>query len=208
MIRCTSCGTENVDDAAFCDNCGTALSGPRPTGVTPPPYPSPAPAAGSGTSCPACGGAVMPGEAFCETCGIALSAPAPVQAPPPLAAQQGFLAPPPQPAATLQGVRLLIQLDGSEVALPDRPEAIIGRADTASHFFPDVDLDRFDALNNGVSRRHAKVLIQGGQVMIEDLDAANGTAVNRQRLAPHQAHAIRDGDEVRFGKLVATARLS
>jgi pSer/pThr/pTyr-binding forkhead associated (FHA) protein len=44
--------------------------------------------------------------------------------------------------------------------------------------------------------------------LIEDLDTTNGTAVNRQRLAPRQTQPIRDGDEIRFGKLVATFHYS
>jgi pSer/pThr/pTyr-binding forkhead associated (FHA) protein len=111
------------------------------------------------------------------------------------------------PLPTFKAIRLLIQPAGAQLALPNQPEVIVGRADASSQFYPDVDLDPFDALNNGVSRRHARVLIQSGQVTIEDLDTANGTSVNRQRLTPNRAQLIRDGDELRFGKLVATVRL-
>jgi pSer/pThr/pTyr-binding forkhead associated (FHA) protein len=104
-------------------------------------------------------------------------------------------------------VRLLIQPSGAEITLPEQPEVIIGRADASSQFFPDVDLNRFDALSSGVSRRHARVTANAGQVAIEDLDTANGTAVNKQRLAPRQPRPIGDGDELRFGALVTVVRL-
>jgi pSer/pThr/pTyr-binding forkhead associated (FHA) protein len=124
---------------------------------------------------------------------------APATLPQPIDAPAGALA--------FQHIRMLIQPAGAEVVLPRKPEVIIGRADAASQFFPDVDLGSFDALTNGVSRRHARVSQHGDQVVLEDLDTANGTAINRQRLAPRQPQPIRDGDEVRFGKLIATVRL-
>lgn len=196
MVRCTSCGNENEDNAAFCDTCGTLL-GAAGTAHTPAVV---SPAAASGNVCPACGSAVVPGEAFCEQCGAALDAllPASTVAPP---AQQ--IAP-----ALPRVLRLLIKPNDTEVTFPNKPEAIIGRSDPASQFFPDIDLDRFDALNQGVSRRHAKVQVRGDQIMIEDLDTANGTAINKQRLAPRLAQPIHDGDELRFGTLTATVRLS
>jgi pSer/pThr/pTyr-binding forkhead associated (FHA) protein len=162
----------------------------------------------------------MPGEAFCETCGAALNTPAPSLATPtpafgspayPSSAHAPGGSPALAPAVaptTLQRARLLIQPAGVEIAFPDAAQAIVGRADASSNFFPDVDLDQYDALSNGVSRSHARVLLQDGRVLIEDLDTTNGTAVNRQRLAPRQTQPIRDGDEIRFGKLVATFHYS
>lgn len=213
MIRCTSCGTENEAGAAFCDNCGAQLATPTLSAGSHQPTAMSMPTA-SERHCPACGEIVLPGEAFCATCGAVLSAPLSESA----ALLQPFVAQPQsgvtvrqpvaRPAVTLRGVKLLIGLTDAEIVLPDRTEVIVGRADAASQFFPDVNLDHFDALANGVSRRHARMLVQGDQILLEDLDAANGTAVNRQRLAPRQSLAIRDGDELRFGTLTATVRLS
>ncbi|BDW11447.1 hypothetical protein PSHI8_15300 [Polynucleobacter sp. SHI8] len=36
--------------------------------------------------------------------------------------------------------------------------------------------------NNSVSRQHAKILMQGGELMIEDLNSTNGTIVNGKKL--------------------------
>ena len=57
---------------------------------------------------------------------------------------------------------------------------------------------------HGVSRRHAKLIIDAGLVFIEDLDSTNFTFVDRQKLAPNTPTALSNGDEVRIGKLVMT----
>jgi pSer/pThr/pTyr-binding forkhead associated (FHA) protein len=49
---------------------------------------------------------------------------------------------------------------------------------------------------------HAKLYIQGGQYLLEDLNSTNFTFVNRQKLAPKTPTAIKDGDEVRFGRVI------
>ncbi len=86
-MNCPNCGMQTVPGAAFCDNCGTALTGRAATPSNLPPT-----TAISGT-CPQCGRPVMPGEAFCDNCGSALNMPV-SSPPPPMAA-----APAPQPAA-------------------------------------------------------------------------------------------------------------
>ncbi len=47
-----------------------------------------------------------------------------------------------------------------------------------------------------VSRYHAKITIENGQVIVEDLRSTNGTYVNGRRLAQPQAIVL--GDEIRF----------
>jgi hypothetical protein len=81
-------------------------------------------------------------------------------------------------------------------------EFTIGRHDSASGITPDLDLTAYGALEKGVSRLHA-ALRRGEDVLsIVDLDSANGTYLNGQRLAAHQPRLLRDGDEIRLGKLV------
>ena len=46
------------------------------------------------------------------------------------------------------------------------------------------------------SRHHARIDMQQGTFVITDLDSANGTFVNGQRI---QRHALRSGDEIRIG---------
>jgi pSer/pThr/pTyr-binding forkhead associated (FHA) protein len=47
-----------------------------------------------------------------------------------------------------------------------------------------------------VSRRHARINLEQGTFVIRDLDSANGTFVNGQRI---QRHRLRSGDEIRIG---------
>lgn len=213
VTNCPSCRATVPPGAAFCDNCGfdlrTAAAGPQaPLPAQPMPAVPPQPAAG-GLICPSCGHANIEGSLFCEECGAKLAAPAgpavparpaapPI--PPPAPAYVPPAAPPPGP--TLTG-RLVIQ--GANVSLPlpaNKTTAIIGREDPVSGIFPDIDLDPYGGQEAGVGRRHAQLILQGGQLMIEDLDSVNGTVVNRQRIPPRQPHPLRNGDEVRLGKMV------
>ncbi len=67
---------------------------------------------------------------------------------------------------------------------------------------PDVDLGPFDALDRGVSRNHVAVAREKDTISIADLGSSNGTFLNGQRLMPHEPRILRDGDEVRMGRLV------
>jgi CheY-like chemotaxis protein len=78
---------------------------------------------------------------------------------------------------------------------------VIGRADHASGFTPEVDLSPFDALINGVSRKHAAIAIRNQRLMIADLNSVNGTRLNDVICKPGEAYRLRHGSEVMFGKL-------
>jgi diguanylate cyclase (GGDEF)-like protein len=64
--------------------------------------------------------------------------------------------------------------------------AVIGRAS-------DVDLRLKD---DGVSRRHARIVVTDGLVCVEDLGSANGTLVNGERV---ERAELRDGDKIQVG---------
>lgn len=51
--------------------------------------------------------------------------------------------------------------------------------------------------DRNVSRRHARFLLQGGAVFVEDLASLNGTRVNGERLTGKRR--LRDGDLVQIG---------
>lgn len=53
------------------------------------------------------------------------------------------------------------------------------------------------------SRRHARLVVQGGVVEIEDLQSSNGTLLNGK---PVQKRVLRDGDEIRIGQTTLTYR--
>ena len=63
-----------------------------------------------------------------------------------------------------------------------------------------MDLDQDDP-EAKVSRRHARILHQSGQYLLEDLGSTNGTFINRgRRLLPGSRHALSNGDEIIVGK--------
>ena len=99
---------------------------------------------------------------------------------------------------------LVIQATKTSLPLPTgKDEILIGRQDPTSGVFPDIDLSGHGAESAGVSRRHARLVIQSGQVFIEDLNSTNFTLVNKNRLLPGQHCLLQFGDEVRFGRLSA-----
>jgi pSer/pThr/pTyr-binding forkhead associated (FHA) protein len=155
------------------------------------------------------------GSMFCDQCGEALDA-APVApaapAPSPYDASAPDAAPDaaPQaagmaaPAATATTARLVIKDDGAEFPLAGKSEFLVGREDPVSNIYPDIDLTAHKGEEHGVSRMHAKIYAQGSQYLIEDLNSTNSTYLNRQKLAAKTPTPIKDGDEVRFGKVEAT----
>jgi pSer/pThr/pTyr-binding forkhead associated (FHA) protein len=57
----------------------------------------------------------------------------------------------------------------------------------------------------GVSRHHARILIDGGDATLEDLGSKNGTYVAGQRVA--SPHRLSDGDQIRLGSVVLTFQI-
>ncbi len=56
--------------------------------------------------------------------------------------------------------------------------------------------------SRSVSRRHCLLYSQNGEVFVRDLDSASGTKVNHRRLERSQWIRLRDGDELRCGKIL------
>ncbi len=71
---------------------------------------------------------------------------------------------------------------------------VIGRGDQANLRLPDV----------GISRRHARLDFDGGQVVLTDLGSTNGTSVNGQRVS---AVALNPGDSIQLGTTTLTFRV-
>ena len=74
-------------------------------------------------------------------------------------------------------------------------ENIVGRAPDASVWI--------DA--TGVSRKHARITVDGSRATIEDLGSKNGTFVQDQPLTG--PHVLADGDQIRVGSVVITFRI-
>jgi pSer/pThr/pTyr-binding forkhead associated (FHA) protein len=58
--------------------------------------------------------------------------------------------------------------------------------------------------SGSVSRRHAKIVVDGTTAWLEDLGSKNGTVVNGQRVSARVK--LSDGDEVRFGAVLMRFR--
>lgn len=56
--------------------------------------------------------------------------------------------------------------------------------------------------HSSISRRHAEITYANGQYILRDLGSTNGTFVNEVRLEPNSAHALKNNEQVRFGKVV------
>jgi pSer/pThr/pTyr-binding forkhead associated (FHA) protein len=81
-----------------------------------------------------------------------------------------------------------------------KQDRILGRAH--KDYTPDIDLNPLDAYERGVSRQHALLRRQNDTVVVIDMNSANSTFLNGQRLMPDQPRIVRDGDEIRLGQLV------
>lgn len=81
-------------------------------------------------------------------------------------------------------------------------QLIIGRIDPSTGERPDVDLNDLNALEKGVSRRHAIISLRDGALHLIDQGSPNGTFLNGQRLVAYQSRILRDGDDIRLGHLV------
>jgi pSer/pThr/pTyr-binding forkhead associated (FHA) protein len=98
--------------------------------------------------------------------------------------------------------RLVVTASGVQIDLTGKADVLIGRADPVSGVFPDVDLTTHGGEEGGVSRKHAKLTLRGGQCTVEDLQSVNCTFVNSQKLNPGIAQPIKDGDQIRLGRVV------
>lgn len=200
MTVVCSQGHQNPDGSAFCDECGEPLA--APVGAMPATAPA-APVMGGTRNCPNCGSANPASEAFCKDCGANMNAapaapvmantPAPAMAAPAVATAPAVAAPP---------AKLTVEADNTTFDLSGKSEILIGREDAVSNIFPDVDLAPHGGEEGGVGRRHARITYANGQYMIEDLSSINFTFVNKQKIAPKTPTPIKNGDELRLGRVV------
>jgi tRNA A-37 threonylcarbamoyl transferase component Bud32 len=157
-------------------------------------YGAPAPLLGNETVqvqtvyCGFCGGRIAADDVFCAHCG-ARQPMAGVGASATLRAAR--------PTAKLV-VAGTTELDASFILQKDNN--LVGRTDPHSNIFPEIDLSRFDP-ETKVSRRHARIWVEGDTFLVEDLGSVNGTVINDSvRLAPRQPRVLDSGDKIRLGE--------
>ena len=138
--------------------------------------------------CGFCGGRIAADDVFCAHCGARQ----------PLAAVgSSALLHTARPTAKLV-VTGTTELDASFILQKD--SNLLGRTDPHSNIFPEIDLSRFDP-ETKVSRRHARIWLEGETFLVEDLGSVNGTVINDSvRLAPRQPRVLDSGDKLRVGE--------
>jgi len=80
-----------------------------------------------------------------------------------------------------------------EIGVP-AGETLFGRDDDAAIWIDDA----------GVSRRHARIVVDGGRATLEDLGSKNGTFVNGTRVA--RPVRLTDGDRIQVGRATLVFR--
>ena len=205
--KCPVCGYENSDDALFCIKCGaqkpseqtvvtpspqppapTAPQPPSPTApdqsVQPPspPTPPPAPTAPSpdqsvqppSPPTPPPPPTTPPVPPAPQPPSPPTSPPAPTTPPAPTLAQQQVVVPPPTPQPTARYYILFINTPYSglinqkvPLSFDIFPSISIGRSPENVIIVPDPE----------VSRRHAVISLENGELYIEDLNSTNGTYI-------------------------------
>ncbi len=139
--------------------------------------------------CGFCGGRIAADDVFCAHCGARQ----------PLAGvgTSSSLLHTVRPTAKLV-VAGTTELDASFILQKD--SNLLGRTDPHSNIFPEIDLSRFDP-ETKVSRRHARIWLEGETFLVEDLGSVNGTVINDSvRLAPRQPRVLDSGDKLRVGE--------
>ena len=84
--------------------------------------------------------------------------------------------------------------------IQNAPNIILGRMLEGSDE-PHVNFPDEEAIELGVSRRHAQIGYEAGQYHLVDFHSTNGTWLNRQRLTPHVSYPLHSGDIVTLGRL-------
>ena len=97
---------------------------------------------------------------------------------------------------TPQGERIALKIPG--VSLVEDAGAVVGRSPSEAAFIIN---------HEQVSRRHFRLLLVSGQVMIEDLGSTNGTSVNGIPLDPGAPQPLDDGSRLQTGNLALTVRI-
>lgn len=85
-------------------------------------------------------------------------------------------------------------------------DVIIGRGAGVANSV-DVDLDPYQAFEQGVSRRHAMLHPAEDGLYLVDLKSTNGTMHNGARLGPGVGRPVKSDDRISFGGLAFTLKI-
>jgi hypothetical protein len=162
--------------------------------------------------CPSCRSQEPDGTIFCSDCGVQLLQPSSIQT---NKLDSGLddmseKSPRDKDLSTQSGTWISLHLldSGHILAFSERLEFTLGRLSDNQPIEPDIDLSPYKAFDNGVSRLHAVIRQNDGNVSVMDLGSSNGTYVNGIRLMPNVPLILRHGDILSLGKLKMQIALS
>lgn len=160
--------------------------------------------------CPNCKHQEADGSIFCSECGMQLIqyTPGETQRFNTPTGELGIAPKPDAPAPSPAWISLHLLDSGQILPVSDRVEFTMGRVSENQPIMPDVDLSPFKAFDNGVSRLHAVIRNNSGNIIIMDLGSSNGTYINGTRIVPNIEQPLRHGDIVALGKLKMQVVLS
>jgi hypothetical protein len=78
---------------------------------------------------------------------------------------------------------------------------VLGRANSQIAGYTTINLSPFNALEFGVSRNHAVIMLQDNHLLIRDNLSMNGTYLNNKKLKPNTNYVIHSGDHVNLGRM-------
>jgi hypothetical protein len=204
MLKCPFCNFDNEEGALFCEQCKSDLSGVEPAPAAPPVPVAHVLEETIPMAQPMAEAAVV--AAVVEATPVAPPPAAPVEpevaaAPPvePAAPAPPTAAPAPL-AADAQPKLVVIRGQKLNAEYPIYPDLnFIGRADEKP---VDIDLEDQEPPDRvWCSRQHALITFEGGLLTIEDLNSANGTYVNRNRVYPGQKRQLSVNDVIQIGNV-------
>jgi hypothetical protein len=216
MIKCPFCHFENEDGALFCERCTSDLAAVAPATAH-----EPVPAA------PLVAEAV-PFEAIpiataepIETIPLAPIAPlTPIDLTPVLPASPLALQPEARPIPAPEPPPAPAPAPAADAALPPgaQPRLLVLRGQKRNVEYPiyeglnfigradekpvDIDLEEQEPPDRiWCSRQHACISFENDVLMLEDLNSANGTYVNRTRVYPNQKRQLAANDIIQIGNV-------
>jgi pSer/pThr/pTyr-binding forkhead associated (FHA) protein len=157
--------------------------------------------------CPSCSSSNLPGTLFCVQCGTYLPSGGPLRTEPLPDQEEGRSAHPKLDETTGEiivkpmSIEIHVLNTGRKVLLSIEQEILVGRLDAAHGIFPELDMTPDGGLEQGVSRRHARIYAREGTCFVEDLDSTNGTFLNEERVTPYLPYAFKDSDLLTFGTM-------
>lgn len=169
---------------------------------------------GAKVVCPSCGADNLPGTLFCVQCGTYLPSGGPLRTEPLPEQDEANPARPRHDSASQEAsqrdlnIEVTVVNTGRVLMLSADREILVGRLDSAHGIFPELDLTVDGGLEEGVSRRHARIYMRDGTCFVEDLDSTNGSFLNGDRITPYLPYAFHDGDVLSFGSLQLKFRIT